>query len=189
MVAKFIDHNNRQFLQQQKSNRCRLAKEQLCTYITLFCTLLRRCCIRLVVETAGQSCLMFNLVLITFSHVHVKNIMYNTRQVHQMHNITNQLAWRNCNISNFSPGKRKTVITSNWLPSIHSHGILSSTEQAVTFRMKCNAPTMNKQSSILTFHIFGQKWDFGLYIIISAQNSAKHNSKHSSLANKRGPSD
>lgn len=71
--------------------------------------------------------------------------------------ITNQLAWRNCNISNFSPSKRKTVITSNWLPAIHSHGILSSTEQAMTFRMKSDAPATNAQSSILTFHVFWAK--------------------------------
>ena len=35
-VAKFLDHNNREFLQQQKSNRFRLAKEQLCTCVTRF---------------------------------------------------------------------------------------------------------------------------------------------------------
>ena len=29
MVAKFLDHNNGEFLQQQKSNRFRLAKEKL----------------------------------------------------------------------------------------------------------------------------------------------------------------
>lgn len=74
--------------------------------------------------------------------------------------ITNQLAWRNCNISNFAPGKRKTVITSNWLPAIHSHGILSSTEQAMTFRMKRNAPATNTQSSIFTFHVFWVKTGF-----------------------------
>ena len=52
MVAKFLDLNNREFKQRrrrrqrkrQKSNRFILAKQQLCTCITLFCTFLSRRC-------------------------------------------------------------------------------------------------------------------------------------------------
>ena len=50
MVAKFVDHNNMELKQlwqwqqreQPKSNRFILAKQQLCTCITLFCTFLSR---------------------------------------------------------------------------------------------------------------------------------------------------
>ena len=44
MVAKFLDHNNREFLQKQKSNKFRMAKEQLCSCIKLFCTFLNGSC-------------------------------------------------------------------------------------------------------------------------------------------------
>ena len=44
MVAKFLDHNNREFLQKQKSNKFRMAKEQLCSCIKLCCTFLSRGC-------------------------------------------------------------------------------------------------------------------------------------------------
>ena len=40
MVAKFLDDNNREFLQRRR----RTAKKHLCTCITLFCTFLSRCC-------------------------------------------------------------------------------------------------------------------------------------------------
>ena len=52
MVAKFLDHNNREFKQRQrrrqreqlKSNKFILAKQQLCTCITLYWTFLSRRC-------------------------------------------------------------------------------------------------------------------------------------------------
>ena len=52
MVAKFLDHNNREFEQrrrrrqreQLKSNKFILAKQQLCTCITLYWTFLSRRC-------------------------------------------------------------------------------------------------------------------------------------------------
>ena len=52
MTAKFLDHNNGELKQwrlwrqraRQKSNRFTLAKQQLCTCITLFCTILSRRC-------------------------------------------------------------------------------------------------------------------------------------------------
>ena len=50
MIAKFLDHKNMEIKQQrrqrerQKSNRLILAKQQLCTCITLFCTCLSRRC-------------------------------------------------------------------------------------------------------------------------------------------------
>ena len=52
MVAKFLDHNNRKLKQrrrrrqreQLKRNKLMLAKQQLCTCITLFCTFLSRRC-------------------------------------------------------------------------------------------------------------------------------------------------
>jgi len=52
MVAKCLDDNSRELKQRrwrrqrkwQKSNRFRLAKQQLCTCITLFCTFLSRRC-------------------------------------------------------------------------------------------------------------------------------------------------
>ena len=58
MVAKFLDYSNREFLQQEKSSRFRLAKEQLCTCITLFCTFLcRHCC-----ATTTWKCLIWRFV-------------------------------------------------------------------------------------------------------------------------------
>ena len=48
MISKFLDHNNMEMKQQrrqrerQKSTRLTLAKQQLCTCITLFCTYLSR---------------------------------------------------------------------------------------------------------------------------------------------------
>ena len=36
MVAKFLDHNNSEFLQQQKSNKFRMAKEQQFAHASSF---------------------------------------------------------------------------------------------------------------------------------------------------------
>lgn len=51
--------------------------------------------------------------------------------------MAHQLTWRNCHVSHFTPSKGKTIITSNRLPAIYSHWILSSTEQWQSFRVKC----------------------------------------------------